>query len=228
MILNPLIYFKQHTEYFKKIYSLCPEDHGWSHIVDVVWNARSVCMANNIPYTKEIELGAILHDIGNRVSRDDHNIISAKMVPQILNELNIDDVDVGLVQDCCRYHRASEKADITKMDIAVQVVSAADRMRPSTNKEDLFRDVYYRAYLYSCNHTEEVEDVNDPVYSSWKWVHDTYTTDNARSKHYSDLYRNTFETQLNIQKDIVASISLQEYRDWMKRNHGVDADINVN
>ncbi len=229
MIINPLKHYKQHTEAFKKMYSLCPPDHGWEHIVNVVLNAQSVCMANNIPYTKEMELGAILHDIGNSVNRDDHHNISARMVPYILNDCGIDtsDIDVELVQDCCRYHRASEKADISTMDIAVQVVSAADRMRPSACKEDLFRDVYYRAYLYCLTHTEEVENVNDPVGSSFKWVKETYTTDNARSKYYSDLYKNTFEKLLIKQKNLIANITLDEYRDWLKREHGVGSEMQI-
>lgn len=227
MVTNPLIYYKKHTDYFKSIYSLCPVDHGWSHIVDVVWNARSVCMANNIPYTKEIELGAILHDIGNRVSRDRHNEISAQMVPEILEHLQINDVDVEDIQNGCRYHRASEKADISTMSITVGVISAADRMRPSTNKEDLLRDVVWRAIQYSMTHTEEVEDTSDPIYSGWKWVVDTYTTDNARSKYYSDLYRNTFERQLNLQKDLVKNLTLEEVREWCKREKGIGAEISV-
>lgn len=229
MIINPLKFYKRWTEDFKRLYSLCPPDHGWSHIVDVVLSAQSICMANNIPYSREIELGAILHDIGNKVSRDRHHIISAQMIPEILETLQIptEDIDVPLVQKCARYHRASEKEDISVMEIEVQVVSAADRLRPSTNKEDLFRDVYYRAYMYSCTHTEEVEDTSDPAYSSWKWVHDTYTSDNARSKYYSELYRVTYEELLIKQKNLVQSITLDEYKEWLKKEHGIGAEIQI-
>lgn len=225
MLLNPLIYTTKHVDYLKKMYSLCPVDHGWSHIVDVVWNARSICMSNNIPYTKEIEWGCLLHDIGNKISRDKHHEISAKAVYDILPELGVDDVDIELISHCCRYHRASEKEDITQFPIDVQVVSAADRMRPSTNREDILKDVYWRAIQYSMTHTEEVEDTEDPVYSGFKWVHDNLN--DTSSRVYSDLYRNTFSKQLAIQTKLVNSITLDEVREWCKREKGIGAEITL-
>lgn len=230
MLINPLKFYSKYKEDFKKLYANHGPDHNYeSHIVQVVQNAQSVCMANNIPYTREMELGCVLHDIGEVIDRKHHNDVAARMVPYVLEDIGIPtyDIDVSLVQACCKYHRASEKADISQMPIDVQVVSAADRMRPSACKEDLLRDVYYRAYQYCLSHTDEVDDVNDPVYSSYKWVTDTYTTDNARSKYYSDLYRNTFERQLNIQKDLVAQISLDEYREWLKREYGIGAPVEI-
>lgn len=230
MTINPLKYYKAWTEGFRKLYANHSPDHNYdSHLVQVCLNAQSICMANNIPYTREMELGSILHDMTEIYDRKNHNISAANAVPYVLEDLGIptDDIDVELVQKCVRYHRASEKEDITQLPIDCQIVSAADRMRPSTNKEDLFRDVYWRAYQYSCTHTDEVEDTEDPTYSSWKWVHDTYTTDNARSKYYSDLYRNTFERLLMIQKDIVKNITLDEYKEWLKREKGIGQDIEI-
>lgn len=227
MITNPLLFAKQHTEYLKNLYSLCPPDHGWGHIVDVVWNARSICVANNIPYTKEIEWGAILHDIGNRVSRDNHHIISAKMAYDILSELNVDDVDHELVAQCCRYHRASEKEDITNKSVDVQVVAAADRGRGYSNFEDIMEHVIWRAIQYSMTHTEEVDDPEDPVYSGWKWCVDTYTSDNARTKYYSELYRNAFGQQLKLMCNVIKDITLDEVREWCKREKGIGADITI-
>lgn len=229
MTINPLKFYKQWTDGFKAEYSKCPVDHGWSHIVDVVLNAQSVCMANNVPYTREIELSCILHDLGNSVSRDRHHEISAMMVPDVLEKLGIptNNIDVEDIQNGCRYHRASEKEDISGMSMTVKITSASDRMRPSTNREDILRDVYWRAIQYSMTHDEEVEDTQDPIYSGFKWVYDTYTTDNARSAYYSDLYRNTFEKQLIAQKNLVAEITLDEVREWCKREKGIGAEITL-
>ena len=230
MVINPLKFYKKYTEGFRKLYANHSPDHNYdSHLVQVCLNAQSICMANNIPYTREMELGSILHDCTEIYDRKNHNVSAANAVPHILEDLGVptDDIDVKLVQDCVRYHRASEKEDITKLPIDVQIVSAADRMKPSTNKEDLLRDVVWRAIQYCMSHDDEVEDKEDPIYSGWKWVHDTYTTDNARSKYYSDLYRNTFERHLNIQKDLVKDLTLEEVREWCKREKGIGAEIQI-
>lgn len=230
MVINPLKFYKKYTEGFRKLYANHSPDHNYdSHLVQVCLNAQSICMTNNIPYTREMELGSILHDCTEIYDRKNHNVSAANAVPYILEDLGIptDDIDVKLVQDCVRYHRASEKEDITKLPIDVQIVSAADRMKPSTNKEDLLRDVVWRAIQYCMSHDDEVEDKEDVIYSGWKWVHDTYTTDNARSKYYSDLYRNTFERHLNIQKDLVKDLTLEEVREWCKREKGIGAEIQI-
>ena len=230
MVINPLKFYKKYTEGFRKLYANHSPDHNYdSHLVQVCLNAQSICMANNIPYTREMELGSILHDCTEIYDRKNHNVSAANAVPYILEDLGIptDDIDVKLVQDCVRYHRASEKEYITKLPIDVQIVSAADRMKPSTNKEDLLRDVVWRAIQYCMSHDDEVEDKEDVIYSGWKWVHDTYTTDNARSKYYSDLYRNTFGRHLNIQKDLVKDLTLEEVREWCKREKGIGAEIQI-
>ena len=230
MVINPLKFYKKYTEGFRKLYANHSPDHNYdSHLVQVCLNAQAICMTNNIPYTREMELGSILHDCTEIYDRKNHNVSAANAVPHILEDLGIptDDIDVKLVQDCVRYHRASEKEDITKLPIDVQIVSAADRMKPSTNKEDLLRDVVWRAIQYCMSHDDEVEDKEDVIYSGWKWVHDTYTTDNAKSKYYSDLYRNTFERHLNIQKDLVKDLTLEEVREWCKREKGIGAEIQI-
>lgn len=230
MVINPLKFYKKYTEGFRKLYANHSPDHNYdSHLVQVCLNAQSICMTNNIPYTREMELGSILHDCTEIYDRKNHNVSAANAVPHILEDLGIptDDIDVKLVQDCVRYHRASEKEDITKFPIDVQIVSASDRMKPSTNKEDLLRDVVWRAIQYCMSHDDEVEDKEDVIYSGWKWVVDTYTTDNARSKYYSDLYRNTFERHLNIQKDLVKDLTLEEVREWCKREKGIGAEIQI-
>lgn len=230
MVINPLKFYKKYTEGFRRLYANHSPDHNYdSHLVQVCLNAQSICMTNNIPYTREMELGSILHDCTEIYDRKNHNVSAANAVPHILEDLGIptDDIDVKLVQDCVKYHRASEKEDITKFPIDVQIVSAADRMKPSTNKEDLLRDVVWRAIQYCMSHDDEVEDKEDVIYSGWKWVVDTYTTDNARSKYYSDLYRNTFERHLNIQKDLVKDLTLEEVREWCKREKGIGAEIQI-
>ena len=230
MVINPLKFYKKYTEGFRKLYANHSPDHNYdSHLVQVCLNAQAICMTNNIPYTREMELGSILHDCTEIYDRKNHNVSAANAVPHILEDLGIptDDIDVKLVQDCVRYHRASEKEDITKLPIDVQIVSASDRMKPSTNKEDLLRDVVWRAIQYCMSHDDEVEDKEDVIYSGWKWVVDTYTTDNARSKYYSDLYRNTFERHLNIQKDLVKDLTLEEVREWCKREKGIGAEIQI-
>lgn len=230
MTINPLIYYSQYTDGFKKIYANNPVDHGWDHIVNVVLNARIICAENNIQYNREIELGAVFHDMGNAYSRDNHHIISARMVPDVLSDLGIptDDLDVELIQKCCRYHRASEKEDVTQMEIEVQVVSAADRMKPSTNIEDLMEDVVWRAVQYSMTHSEEeeVEDTSDPVYSAYRWIKDTLSTDN-NTRIYSDIYRNAFGSQLSKQTDLVDKLSLEFTRKWCSLNKGVGSQITL-
>lgn len=228
MTINPLKFYKKWTDDFRRLYANHGPDHNYdTHLVQVCLNAQSICMANNIPYTREMELGSILHDVTEIYDRANHNVSAANAVPHILEELQIptDDIDVSLVQKCVRYHRASEKEDITQFPIDCQVVSAADRMSPSTNKEDFLEYVVWRAIQYSMNHTEEVEDVDDPVYSGWKWVYDTYCDNPDRI--YSDLYKNTFGKQLVAQANVARSLTLDEVREWCKREKGVGAEITI-
>lgn len=231
MVINPLKFYKKFTEGFRKLYANHGPDHNYdSHLVQVCLNAQSICMANNIPYTKEMELGSVLHDMTEIYDRKNHNISAANAVPQVLEDLGIptDDIDVELVQKCVRYHRASEEEDITQLPIDCQVVSAADRGRGYSNFEDIMEFVIWRAIQYCMTHTEEVEDVNDPIYSGWKWCKDVYTTDNARSKYYSELYRNTFESQLKIMCNVIKKITLDDVRNWCKINKNVGSTITLN
>lgn len=231
MTINPLKYYKAWTEGFRKLYANHSPDHNYdSHLVQVCLNAQSICMANNIPYTREMELGSILHDMTEIYDRKNHNISAANAVPYVLEDLGIptDDIDVELVQKCVRYHRASEKEDITQLPIDCQIVSAADRGRGYSNFEDIMEFVVWRAIQYCVTHDEEVEDKEDAVYSGWKWVHDTYTTDNARSKYYSDLYRNTFGPQLKIMCDVIKKITLDDVRKWCKINKNIGSSMMLN
>lgn len=221
-----VMFYKDKLPEIKKLYANHSPDHNWdSHIVKVIENAQAICMANNIPFTKEMFLGCALHDCMEIYNRDKHHELAAKAVYHILPELGIDDVDIELVSHCCRYHRASEKEDISNMLIDIQVVSAADRCRPSTNKADFLEDVVWRAIQYSMTHTEEVEDTEDPVYSGYKWCMDTFRENPDRI--YSDLYRNTFAKQLVAQANVAKELTLNEVREWCKREKGIGAEITL-
>ena len=221
-----VMFYKDKLPEIKKLYANHSPDHNWdSHIVKVIENAQAICMANNIPFTKEMFLGCALHDCMEIYNRDKHHELAAKAVYHILPELGIDDVDIELVSHCCRYHRASEKEDISNMLIDIQVVSAADRCRPSTNKADFLEDVVWRAIQYSMTHTEEVEDTEDPVKSAYVWCMDTYRENPDRI--YSDLYRNTFAKQLVAQANVAKELTLDEVREWCKREKGIGAEITL-
>lgn len=228
MVINPLKFYKKYTEGFRKLYANHSPDHNYdSHLVQVCLNAQAICMTNNIPYTREMELGSILHDCTEIYDRKNHNISAANAVPYILEDLGIptDDIDVKLVQDCVRYHRASEKEDITKLPIDVQIVSAADRMKPSTNKEDLLRDVVWRAIQYCMSHDDEVEDKEDPIYSGWKWCKDNLST--MSSRFYSDLFMNTFSKHIKLQTQLINELTLNDVVEWCKREKGMYSNISL-
>lgn len=221
-----VMFYKDKLPQIKKLYANHSPDHNWdSHIVKVIENAQAICLANNIPFTKEMFLGCALHDCMEIYNRDKHHELAAKAVYHILPELGIDDVDIELVSHCCRYHRASEKEDISDKLIDIRVVSAADRMRPSTNKADFLEDVVWRAVQYSMTHTEEVEDTEDPIKSAYTWCMDTYRENPDRI--YSDLYRNTFAKQLVAQANVAKELTLDEVREWCKREKGIGAEITL-
>ena len=219
---NPLKFYRHLTKEFRKLYANHGPDHNYdTHLKYVVQNAQSICLANNIKYTKEMELGAVLHDCTEIYDRKNHHKSAARAVPYILEDLGITDVDVELVQKCVRYHRASETADITNMPIDVRVVSAADRMKAYDTKENVLEFILYRAYLYSKTHDDEVDDTSDPAYSAWKYNREVFTLDSIKSrKIYSDLYRSVWGEQLKKQAEIIQSITLDEFRTWLREVKG--------
>lgn len=222
----PLKFFPHKLQELKKLYANHPLDHSWdSHIVGVIMNAQHICEVNLIQYTKEMELGCALHDCGEIYNRDKHNEIGARMVPSILKEdleLDEDDVDIDLVAKCVLNHRASHKGTLDTVD--EQVVSAADRMRPSITKEDLFKQVYLRSILYNISHGPEEGESADPVENSFNWVRKTYVDEETGV--YPEIYWKAFGAEMKIQKRLIEKVTLDELRAYAA-TQGIGAEITV-
>lgn len=208
--MSVLRYYGNLEPKFKELYDLCPPDHGWGHITDVVKDAQFICDSLCIPYTREIELGAVLHDIGNMKERERHNVIGAMMVPRVLQELNIsqNEVDYDLVANCVRHHRASNP--FVPETIEERIVSSADRGRPATTRDKVLSEVLLRSVVYNLTHGNH----KNPVESALNWMKETYVI--KETGIYPPEFQLVFNEALEKQKQIIDSLTLEECEKYIE------------
>lgn len=207
-----MFYFKDKEPYFKRLYDLCPPDHGWGHIKDVIHTARVICQRLMIPYSKEIELGCILHDVGNMKERDNHHEIGARLTPIILKEGGIDtsDIDVELVQDCVRHHRASNPFE--PHTVEERIVSSADRGIPCTNVIDVLEKVLLRAVVYNLTHGVKADEC---VSNALNWMKATYVI--KREGIYPREFKEVFGKELEVQRSIIDGLTLDQCEEFINK-----------
>lgn len=207
-----LIYYKDKHEDFKKLYADHNPEHNYiNHTLLVAQYCQELCRANYIPYTREIELAAILHDLGDKYDRKNHAEVSIALLDDVLAKLDIDtsELDMELLKDCILHHRASYTGPL-KTD-AEKVVSAADRMKPCVTKEALLNNVYLRAVIYNMTHPEEPGS-EDPVACAFDWIYDTYVV--KEDGRYPEIYKRTWGEDLKVQQDLIRNMTLPEVRKY--------------
>lgn len=166
-------YFKDELPEIERLYDqqLSPEfvDHGMTHIMNVVSEAQYICKEISLPYNFKIELACLLHDIGLKHGRKNHNINSMSMAREFISN-HLDYIKYDDRRDILRailQHRVGYKP--TDADeyfpIISQVVSAADKCVMSKNDVTIYTEIVRRftRYLYNIE-KDNREDVYDGIY----------------------------------------------------------------
>lgn len=166
-------YFKDELPEIEKLYNpqLSPEfeDHGMTHILNVVSEAQYICKEIHLPYNNKIELACLLHDIGLIHGRKNHNINSMSMAREFINN-HLDYIKADDKRDILRailQHRVGYKpVDADEyFPIISQVVSAADKCIISKDNVTIYTEIVRRftKYLYNVE-KDNREEVYDGIY----------------------------------------------------------------
>ena len=103
-------------------------EHGIRHAGLVAAIARNLLSSLERP-SRTCELAAIagyLHDIGNVISRHNHPQIGASMAFVLLNELNMDPIEIGLIIGAIGNHEEPEGVPINELAAAVIIADKSD------------------------------------------------------------------------------------------------------
>lgn len=217
----PLLFYPHLRKQFHELYSWCTEDHGIFHICCVLRDARRMCEDFGIKYTREIELGCVLHDIGNRYTRSRHDIVGGNMTREFLKENGLEDeVNVEEVVAAVEHHRSGYKGE-RKTDTEI-IVACADRGIPLTDRDRILNEIFLRAIVYSMNnlHKDSVSAV-DSAYE--------YCMDEESGKDwsiYEEIYIKHYWKLLNRKREIMNSISVDEVRKYA-HDHGIGTEITI-
>ncbi|MDO5022207.1 MAG: HD domain-containing protein [Eubacteriales bacterium] len=107
---------------------------------------------------KQVELAAVagyLHDIGNMINRDMHEISGAIMVFQILNRLGADPTDIALVVGAIGNHDEGNASPVSDIAAALILADKTDVRRSRVrNKDNISFDIHDRV-----NYAVENSDV---------------------------------------------------------------------
>lgn len=110
--------------------------HNLGHVYGVCELAKDLCRDNGLSerQTLLVYLGAFLHDIGCRLSRDDHHIVGYGMVYVILDKWcrgMFTPFEVKAIATAVLEHRSSSKQKPS--NLISQIVSVADSGEPNVN-----------------------------------------------------------------------------------------------
>lgn len=215
----PLVYYPQHKKYFQDLYSYCSEDHGVFHICCVLRDAQRMCEEFGIKYTREVELGAVLHDIGNRYSRANHDKIGAIMARDVLKILELEnEVDVEEVVAAVEHHRSGYKGP--RNTDAEIIVACADRGIPLTDRDRILNEIFLRAIVYAMK--VEHRDSVSAVDSAYEYCLKEFAgTDWSM---YEEVYVQHYWKLLNRRREIINTITLEEVRKYAL-DHGIGTPL---
>lgn len=121
-------------------------EHGMAHVLSVRQIAEDICKFINAPYTIEIELATLLHDVGLVKGKKNHHIEGANMVEDIIKSLNVE-CDIDLVKTMIREHRTANK-NIDSFPVDVKIVNLANR-EFSLDIRLSIRKIAERSYEYT-------------------------------------------------------------------------------
>ncbi len=211
MLINqlPLVYFPHLRKKFHELYNYCSEDHGIFHIACVLRDAQRMCEDFGMMYTKEIELGCVLHDIGNRYTRSNHEVVGGNMAREFIAENDLtDEINVEEVVASVEHHRSGYKGE-RKTNTEI-VVACADRGIPVSDRDKILNETFLRAILYSINvmHLDSVEAV-DSAYE--------YCQKEEAGRDwsiYEEIYIKHYWKKLNARREVMNTISIDEVRKY--------------
>lgn len=217
----PLVYYQHLRKEFHKLYNYCTEDHGIFHICCVLRDAQRVCEDFGIPYTKEIELGCVLHDIGNRYTRSRHDIVGGVMAREFIEEHNLgEDINVNDVIAAVEHHRSGFKGSRdTNTEV---IVACADRGIPLVDRASILNEIFLRAIVYSMNNLHMSPE--EAIKSGYEYCQEEESGKDWSI--YEDIYIKHYWKRLNKKREIMNTISLDEVALYA-RNNGVGSSIEI-
>ncbi|MBD3230061.1 MAG: HD domain-containing protein [Candidatus Lokiarchaeota archaeon] len=115
--------------------------HGWSHIERVIKYARYVNGEVNANWDI-VYCAALLHDVGHKYKAENHNVKSAEMARNLLQELEIEEKTIKKVEHAILTHSRQYATD-KPINIEAKVLFDADGM-------DLFGSIGLMRALLSC------------------------------------------------------------------------------
>ncbi len=120
-----------------------PKDilHGWPHIERLLKYALMINKEVNADWDI-IQCSILLHDIGHKIDRTKHNVISAEMTEKILLSKGIDKNTIKKITDCILCH-SRQYAEKKPESLEAKVLYDADGM-------DLFGPIGLMRALLSC------------------------------------------------------------------------------
>lgn len=215
----PLVYFPHLRKKFHELYNYCTEDHGIFHISCVLRDAQRMCDKFGIMYTKAIELGCVLHDIGNRYTRSRHDIVGANMAREFIYENNLqDEVPVDIVVASVAHHRSGFKGE--RKTNTEKIVACADRGVPITDRETILNEIFLRAIVYSINNLHM--DPEKAIESAYDYC--MKEESGSDWSIFEEIYIKHYWKMLNKKREVMNTISLDEVRKYA-HEHGIGSEI---
>ena len=149
----------------------CFAGHSWEHIVEVVDEAQYICEKLNIPYTKEVEYGCMLHDMGLINGRKDHHEHGSYMAyKKYVDWFPGEHQSAMEVAWLVKNHRASllEKSDVLVAlskpeNINCLIVNLADRRISRLTADEYFKDNARRSLEYHLKRGESPAEAFESV-----------------------------------------------------------------
>ncbi len=113
-------------------------EHGFGHVGKVADEAQKILKKLEFD-DKKIELAKIagyLHDIGNLVNRADHSQSGAIMAFRILNELDFDPEDIGIIVSAIGNHDEGTGIPVDEVAAALILADKSDVRRSRVRNQD--------------------------------------------------------------------------------------------
>lgn len=220
----PLVFYGHLKKEFCDLYSFCSEDHGVFHISCVLRDAQRMCEDFGIPYSREIELAAVLHDIGNRYDRSKHDIIGSVMAREFIIEHKLDitdGVDVDDIVNAVLHHRSGcEEVRTSPTEI---IVASADRGIPVVEKDRILNEIFLRAIVYSLNVLHL--DAESAIDGAYDYCMKEFA--NCDYNIYEPEFLNAYEDLLEERKYIMTECITKDEVRKFAHSKGIGAEIVV-
>ena len=154
--------------------------HGPAHIEAVRRGARELALEHAPGLVDVVDEAARLHDIGNHIDRETHEVIGAEVVATCPHMQKVWGQKLGLIVDAIREHRASTG---NPQHLVGQIVSDADRLGTPEGSNPL-----RRSYEYHLS-KEMVEDTDTAIRMAGEHIRKKYGPGGKGTRAYFDSTR---------------------------------------